>query len=76
MAVGEALSSHLVSQNQSVRFYSDIVTTVYGINKQGSSYSLQITEAVAEIRSICAAKNLTLELYSIPGHLNVLAETL
>ena len=75
-AVLLTLRSYLAPVGSSIRLFSDNSTTVQAIKKQGSSQSMEVTQEVLKIFSLCQQKRLCLDPFKIKGNLNVLADAL
>ena len=75
-AVEHLLESDLVPCHFSIKVYTDNKTAFFAINRQGSSKSIEVTEAVGKVRHCAERKDVTIEMVRVPGKFNVLADSL
>ena len=76
LAVARLVESEWVPCGSSIAVYTDNRTAFHAINKQGSSRSLQVTEAYGELREILLRKQIHVEMFRVAGKQNVLADSL
>ena len=76
MAITEVIKAGLIEGHNSLLVYTDNVTALYAINKNGSSKSRQVTKTIGELRRILKSKNILLRAARIPGGCNVVADGL
>ena len=56
--------------------YRRNLTTMYAINKNGSTTSREITGVVRQLRELCKERNVQISMLRIPGVQNVIADSL
>jgi hypothetical protein len=63
-------------RNQAVMLLTDNTTVVAYIRNQGGTHSRQLCSLTMDLLHFCHATNISLKVRHIPGHLNVLADSL